>query len=562
MIPIEQFVYTTATTESQSGYHVVAKSPGITDKLISELEPYMLPSGIDPSAFTQSKSMVIVGGSTQVAYSLARNIGHGPDGRPDAMLSHTLVIDIECFKTLSYDSRNLDQFFSRSVPTSPFLPPIAALANASTKHDPGIARSQVPLFTRTLYALVRGHGAAVREICGEQFAQDALGLLPPSLRLVPFSTCAVDLRRQPAYRLVLLGSSPARNLPKGFDVVDRQSRRSLGGSEVGRAVRHIVAMASVKSPDLAALHADFESITAFSPRKRLAVLTAVLRMAQSPGPMNNDKDLQTAAHRLAMLDLATRDEILAKVETRIRPHSYSDFIAMINARHASHSMTDCLASRPSIEMLLRHADGDDRQELLHALYKSKKTEVDKTIDKLLEDFSYSYYNSDFFRFVVSTPDLARRVKEFVGMRDRNQLRRQAVTQLFVLAALESGSPSLIEPAIFKPYDLSSDYDLDSFDSLLSNAFSQKSAAPEPNFCAAVAAAGLSYMAGFGKSYRPVPPHLRRHHAERFVALADRLGKVALAEDGPPYDKSGKPKPSGHIARMLRECDVSASSAKR
>ena len=560
MTRIEQFVYTTTTHDVRSGYHVVARSPGITDKIISELDTYMLPAGVDPQNFGQSKSLVLIGNGTHVAYRFARNIGHGPDGRPNAMLSHTLVIDVKSFGDLSYDSRKLDSLFSHFAPLHPLLPSVSIVAGADSPPDPDFVKTQTPLLTRTLYTLLRGNSVAIRGACDEQFVQAALGLLPPRLRLVPFSTCAVDLELQPAYRFVLLGDSPATNSPKGFETIGSNSHLPFGDADLGRAVRYMVAMASVGSPHLAALHAEFDKIGTLSPRKRIALLTAVLRMAQSPEPMQSGRDVRTVVDHLASLDSHTWNKVMSRLGSGMRLCDRSELIDMIKTKSVHYNISNYNVTRKSIEVLLGQVRIGQRQELLCALYKSRTQEFHDKIDQLFEDFCYSYYGTDFFRFVASTPDLACRVKRYVGMDEKNPFRRQAVVRLFIRASLEHGSTSSIEPAIFKPYDLSGDYDLASFESLLSEVFSSSSAAQDTDFCAAVATAGLSYMEGFGQSYIPAPTWMLHRRAERFGALADRLGRVAMTVRGPTDGNCDGSKASREIAQPLRECGIGVPRA--
>ena len=559
MTRIEQFVYTTTTHDVRSGYRVVARSPGITDKIISELDPYMLPAGVDPQNFGQSKSLVLIRNGTHVAYRLARNIGHGPDGRPDAMLSHTLVIDVKSFGDLSYDSRKLDPIFSHFPPSHPLLPSVPIVADADTPLDNDFVKTQTPLLTRTLYSLLRGNDVAVRGAHDEQFVQTALGLLPPRLRLVSFSTCAVDLELQPAYRFVLLGDSPVINLPKGFETINNNTHQPFGDVDLGRAVRYMAAMASVGGPHLAALHAEFDKISTLSPRKRLVLLTSVLRIAQSPEPMQSGRDVQTVVDHLARLDSHTSNEVLSRLGSGMRPWDRTKLIDMITAKCVRYNISNYKVTRQSIELLLGQVRIEQRQELLCAFYDCKKQEIHDRIDQLFEDFCYSYYGTDFFRFVASTPDLACRIKKYVGTDNKNPFRRQAVVRLFLGASLEFGSTSSIEPAIFKPYDLSRDHDLASFGSLLSEVLSPSSA-QDLDFCAAVATAGLSHMAGFGRSYIPAPAWMLHRHAERFSALADHLGRVAMTACGPTDGNCGGSKASSRITQLLRECGIGVPCA--
>lgn len=555
MARIEQFVYTTTGSDAQPGYRVVAKSPGITEKTTLELDPYMLPAGVDPRDFGRSKSMVLVENGERVAYSLTRNMGRGPDGRPDALHNHTLVIDAKDFARLRYDSRKMDPLFSPYVPPSPLLPTLEVEEGADPPLDRDYIRMQTPLLMRVLYALVRKSCVAVRGAHGARFAQVALGLLPPQLRLVPFSTCAVDLWMQPAYRLVLLGDSTAPNLPKGFEAVDGRSRLLPADADLERSVRYLIAMASVGDSHLAALHDEFEKIKRLSPRKRLAVLTTVSRMAQSPDPMHSDKDVQMVADALAGLDPATCDSILSGLASGMRPGDRSGLAGTIRALQARRNIPDCEITRKSIERLLGQVGAEQRQGLLLALYESKKPEIHDKLDQLFEDFAYSYHGKDFFRLVAAKPDLAGRVKKFASSSGRNIFQRQSAVRLFAMALLESGSPSSIEPAIFAPYDLSSGYDLGSFESLLTEIFSSRQAEADQDFCVSVATAALTYMAGFGRRYTPFLTWFSHHRAERFGALADRLGKIAMGGSPSLRRRPGGARANGLIADLLRECGI-------
>lgn len=560
MTRVEQLVYTTGHFDGSPGYHVKAKSPGISGKTISDLDPYMLPAGIDPKNFKCSRSMVLVRDGAQVAYSLTRNIGCGPDGRPDALSSHTLILDVKNFGDLSYDTRRLDALFTNSLPSTPLLPSLEVAPDADIQPDGGFVRSEAPLLTRILYAIVREKGVGVRGVSDVRLIQAALGLLPPSLRLVPFSTCAVDTKLQSAYRLVLLGDLPVVSLPKNFAAVDAKSRLPHSDADLERTVRYIVAMASIEDPHLEALHVDFETVAVLPPRERLKVLTAVLRMAQSDVPPDEDPNAQMLANSLAKLDSAACGDILSGPGMRMKWRRRSLLEELITTRRAHHHISDYAPTRASVERLMCQAKSPGRRDLLQALYQSKKPEMDGNIEQLLGDFAYSYYREDFFQFIASVPDLSRHVKKFVGTNDKNPMRRQTVARLFVLASAGSGSAASIEPAIFKPYDLGRGVDLDSFESLLLDALSHSAVANDPDVCDAVAIAGLTYMAGFGRSYAPTTVCTLQRRAVRFSALADRLGQMVLSRDGLRRGERSGPKAGGDIAQLLRECGIVVSGA--
>ena len=58
MFNVEQFIYTTASIENKKGYQIVAKSEGITEKIVEELETYAYPVDLDPRKFNESRSLL------------------------------------------------------------------------------------------------------------------------------------------------------------------------------------------------------------------------------------------------------------------------------------------------------------------------------------------------------------------------------------------------------------------------------------------------------------------------------------------------------------------------
>ena len=110
MFDVEQFVYTTASIEERKGYQIVAKSDGITEKTISELEQYVYPIGINPSEFKESRSLLLLQDDL-IAYSRIKNIGLGYDGRDNTLYNHTFVFSKNDFEKYGNNSRIFDKFY-------------------------------------------------------------------------------------------------------------------------------------------------------------------------------------------------------------------------------------------------------------------------------------------------------------------------------------------------------------------------------------------------------------------------------------------------------------------
>src|SRR5690242_2564003 len=100
MLNVDQFVYTTATLSGKSGYQIIAKSSGITEEMISTLDPYLYPIGIIPSKFKESKSFLVFKKNKKISFSKIRNIGIGHDGRSNTLYNHTLVMDLDDFRQI------------------------------------------------------------------------------------------------------------------------------------------------------------------------------------------------------------------------------------------------------------------------------------------------------------------------------------------------------------------------------------------------------------------------------------------------------------------------------
>ena len=111
MVLCEQFIFTSSKLE-EGGYRVIAKSSGITEKILRELEEYVYPIGIEPSKFHDSKSMRIL--ENEIAFIQSKNIGIGQDGRPDTMHSHIIIMNKDDFKKFGNDSRIFNEYYSET----------------------------------------------------------------------------------------------------------------------------------------------------------------------------------------------------------------------------------------------------------------------------------------------------------------------------------------------------------------------------------------------------------------------------------------------------------------
>ena len=109
MVLCEHFIFTSANLEEKSGYQVISRSSKINSNLIEDLEDYMYPLGLEPSKFSESKSMLV--SDKEVVFTKAQNIGIGFDGRPDTTYSHTIIMTKNDFAKFQNDSRFFNELF-------------------------------------------------------------------------------------------------------------------------------------------------------------------------------------------------------------------------------------------------------------------------------------------------------------------------------------------------------------------------------------------------------------------------------------------------------------------
>ena len=207
---VEQFVY----TKGKGGYQVVASSGGVGWDTIGEMQGYMYPAGVDPLAFSESRSLVTLDGGL-AAYSIVQNVGVGPDGRDGTFYNHTFVMNAKEFQKSGCDSRPFDRLYMDGMGQGDEL---------STMHvhppemPPMPSGDAAAVLEESLEALLAGKNLAVAS--GDpRLPQEILMALPRHLRLVPFSTLVISPGRQPKYRLImnpLFGIAP----PAGFVTVD------------------------------------------------------------------------------------------------------------------------------------------------------------------------------------------------------------------------------------------------------------------------------------------------------------------------------------------------------
>lgn len=271
----EQLVYTTGNVRGKKGYQIVAKSRGITDEIASALRFHFHPPGIRPEEFKASHSLVELA-CGKVAYSHARNIGAGYDGRRDTVCSHVVVLEKEDFARYGYDTRGLAVLHPRNKRMRGVLPRVRL--DVLPRPPAADTKGMEAAFRGVLWLLLNGERAAV-ESDDPTLAQRILSLLPPSARLVQFSSVSVDAGRQRHCRLVCYPRGKRPRPSAGFKIVPPTPVQGDGCDlALWRAAEHYAKTAlDGDALHLGKIQNRFEAVPALSVRDRMVLACAYER---------------------------------------------------------------------------------------------------------------------------------------------------------------------------------------------------------------------------------------------------------------------------------------------
>ena len=421
----EQFAYMPAAVGSRRGYQVVAKSPGISDGILEQMEPYMFPAGLG-RGFSSSKSLLLLRGHL-VAYSSITNVGAGYDGRPDALYNHTLVLSEENFAGIGFDTRALDSHFARDPPCGA-LPRIPVEGGAPA---PLIRERHRHLVLPVLRALFAGKKAALSGVDDPSFLPNVLAMLPPSMRLVPFSTCLPDPKKQPAYRLATY-EGRMRPLPRGFADMSKFGRGPTARI-LDDAILFLVERAA--SGSAGEVFSEFDKIDSADLRDTIVLLSKVFGVPDSPEKLRAHR-AREALDMLRGFDEYTQSRLMPRIEPFLdKEQTRGPVLQDVDVGNK--------ITAKSIAKLLDGVDGDNKRRVLEAVYGARDQDMKKNADSLLSDIRDSEHASAVYGFFVATKGLHQSVLEFLsGTTHANSKHRHQVLGLLLPEALKE-CPELV-----------------------------------------------------------------------------------------------------------------------
>jgi hypothetical protein len=406
MLNIDQFVYTSASLSWKSGYQIIAKSNGVTEEIVSALDPYLYPIGITPSKFKESKSLLVLKKNKKIAFSKIRNIGIGYDGRGNTLYNHTLVMDLEDFRQIDFDTRILEHFYFEDFNIQGNLPRLKIEPRKSTLQIDEIEDIELVL-REILSALFNEEKIAIIGSENTELIQKILGLMPPSMRLISFSTLVNDVDKQPNYNFISISNS---KLSKGYHVINIKFPQSyvLKEKTFEDGIDFLTEMIlSKNSRKIQEFHDRFESLPHDDYKAKLVLLTHLSKLD------SNDKDMQQEASYVILsylekFDVIQANKIFNEIKQYVRHEDVVRYAPSFEIPSILNKFENSPIEKETIEkmlnMLRNHAT-ESRMQLLHEFFQKHNDEFIKNGTQILIDSRYSYYRFEIYRLFVENENL-------------------------------------------------------------------------------------------------------------------------------------------------------------
>lgn len=261
MLQCEHFIYTSAKTEKNVGYQVIAKSSGISDSVIANLEGYLYPLGVNLNEFEESRSLLVLG--KRVTYSIVK-IGIGYDGRRGTIYTHTFVIDKSSYGEIDFDSRIFESYFIRDDSLRGELKPIQIEHRKLPPDFEILKKLDEGTLGELLHRLLTKNKIALVKTDEVFLLQNLLAVIPPYLRLVSFSTMVVDPQRQYKYELIQMPQLTTSKPDKNFIIIDPKEIPKLSARKdtIEQSVRTLVDIIMRNDETkLTTIYKDYETIS-------------------------------------------------------------------------------------------------------------------------------------------------------------------------------------------------------------------------------------------------------------------------------------------------------------
>jgi len=482
MIECDHFIYTSAKTRDKEGYQIVAKSKGISKDIISEFAGYYYPIGTDIEKFDESRSLFFLK-KNKIAYSIIKNIGIGYDARSGTLYNHTFIIDKDQFSKLNNDSRLFDEFYLKNTTMRGTLEKIRIPVVIKKIEFDVINKIEPFLLSKIFYSLFQGKKTAITEKNHFRLIQNILSILPPTIRLIPFSTLVSKPDRQTKFNFIQIDKKKTYLLKRNWKIIGLKNSKQSGNKSknIQQDFEYVLKILNQSDEkELARIHREFEKLPGMDSFNKIRLLNYDNLSKKTSNLQKKAEYLYECAKSAHKLDSEMMSQYLDEVEYISKSVLDKKLQQKIKIGRIFHLIKNSLLKIELIEKILDKTPEENqrfRNVLLKNILKEKKKELPETGSKLLEDaINYnSPYKDDILEIFINekflqkyTVELMQRSKFF-----NRRLRQKTLRDLFRCSILKNPNflPKLYDELFF---EIESESMLEELKEVIHDSFSNRS----------------------------------------------------------------------------------------
>ena len=396
-------LFFTSSKLEDGGYQVIAKSSGITDKILEELEEYLYPIGIETSKFRDSKSMRVL--QDKIAFIQSKNIGIGQDGRPDTMYSHIIVIKKEDFKKFGNNSRIFNEYFSETKELGHLTP----LSIENKKLDPdftcvdviGIIQVQ-----KCLNAIFKNEKISIINEKNQKLIQSILSIMPPSLSLKSFSTQVPKPNVQTKFDIIQTTEQSDYLIDKYtiIDVTKSKSPYTENKTMIDICINYLIEIIDrKKETELKRIHEEFESLPIKNINEKIILIIGNLLLESNKSISFKKQVLENILQIVGEIppDISRKywkqtRGILSSAEYQKYALEY-EIKEIINEHEIENITLDILHSMFNS---LKNNYPEQRKILLEEVNKIESEKFLRDVKQLIINSNHSIYGTEILEFII------------------------------------------------------------------------------------------------------------------------------------------------------------------
>ena len=390
MVLCDHFIFTSAKIKNKSGYQIVSKSKNITSKILFQLKNYLYPTGIDPNIFSESKSLLIL--EDKVAFIMTKNTGISYDGRFGNIYSHIIIIDNNDFKKFNNDTRPFEKLYNENYSEnhSPQLVinPIIVKPNFSCIDIIGITK-----FEYFFRSILNKKKIAVTDTKNKNLLQNLISLLPPSYRLISFTTLVIMKEKQPKFDLIQIDGLTTS---KKYQIINTQKKISIkkkNDTLFDQTITQLMSIINSKNIMLVSkIYNAFENIN-FGDYKDKLFLSIIITISKSETIYQFNDEMRNDF--LMILERAPMNFLITHMEKiqLFLPNEIVEYSVKIkNIKILENYKNETLTYDLIKKMFDKLENDEERLSLFHQLVKNRFNEFTSSGTRLLYDSIGSEYN--------------------------------------------------------------------------------------------------------------------------------------------------------------------------